>query len=42
MGHTVCYLSALAPSIPGPARVFFGGEQMDREAGDEELGGGLV
>ncbi|XP_058893536.1 LOW QUALITY PROTEIN: uncharacterized protein C20orf173 homolog [Kogia breviceps] len=40
--HTVCYLSALTPFIPGPARVPFGGEQMDREVGDEGLGGGVV
>ncbi|XP_049554865.1 uncharacterized protein C20orf173 homolog isoform X3 [Orcinus orca] len=40
--HTICYLSALTPPIPGPARVPFGGEQMDREVGDEGLGGGVV
>uniref|UniRef100_G3T6F9 beta-D-galactosyl-(1->3)-N-acetyl-beta-D-galactosaminide alpha-2,3-sialyltransferase n=1 Tax=Loxodonta africana TaxID=9785 RepID=G3T6F9_LOXAF len=34
-GHTICYLSSLAASIPGPL-----GEQMDREAGGEGLGGG--
>ncbi|XP_028025155.1 LOW QUALITY PROTEIN: uncharacterized protein C20orf173 homolog [Balaenoptera acutorostrata] len=39
---TICYLSALTPSILGPARVPFGGEQMDREVGDEGLGGGVV
>lgn len=41
-GHTIYYLSALAHSIPGPVRVLFGGEQMDKEAEDEGLGGGTV
>lgn len=41
-GHTICYLSGLTPSIPGPVGGPFGDKQMDREVGDEGLAGGVV
>lgn len=42
-GHIMYYsFSALTPSIPGPARFFFGGKKIHREAGDEDLAGGVV
>ncbi|XP_068842913.1 uncharacterized protein C20orf173 homolog [Capricornis sumatraensis] len=41
-GHTLCYLSALTPSIPDPGGGPFGDKQMDREVGDEGLAGGVV
>lgn len=40
-GPSIYYLSTLAPSLPGPVRVLFGGEQMDEEAEDVGLGGGM-
>lgn len=41
-GPAISYLSVPASAILGPARVLFGGEQMDMEAGDDRLGGGVV
>ncbi|XP_029773965.1 uncharacterized protein C20orf173 homolog isoform X2 [Suricata suricatta] len=38
----MCYLSVLESGIPGTARVLFEGEQMDMEAGDDRLRGGVA
>ncbi|XP_040104695.1 uncharacterized protein C20orf173 homolog [Oryx dammah] len=41
-GHTICYLSALTASTPGPAGGPFRDKQMNREVGDEGLAGGVA